>query len=392
MKIFHLIDSGGLYGAEMMLVALAVEQKKLGFFPVIGSIRKKGIIEKPIEQEAIKRGIAVMTFDMRPGPNILGIATVLRHARENHFDILHSHGYKTNILLGLLPGFLRGIPMVTTLHGWTSTTGWTKMRLNEALDAFSIRMVDRVVLVNRGMLANSRIRKLPKNKLAIIDNGIDLDWIGQGYKDTQDSEMDSKIKAFCSRGQIVASIGRMSKEKGYHHLIDAVALLRKEYGADARLLLIGEGRLRQHLEQLARQTGLSDNFMITGYIKNAPKLLQYVDCYVISSLTEGLPITLLEVMASKTPVVATSVGGIPHVVIDHKDALLVPPSDPSAIARAVFSLLTDQQLCKRMVSSARQKVLQQYSSKAMAEKYIKIYQSVTSKINRNRPAVVRSGR
>lgn len=378
-SVLHLIDSGGLFGAEKMLISLAVEQSKMGLIPVLGSIRKTGTIEKPIEREAERKGIRVITFDMRVGPNIPGILSILRSAKSNQFNILHSHGYKTNILLGFLPYTIKRMPMITTLHGWTNTTGWTKMRLNETMDAFSLHFVDKVVIVNKGMLANPKIRKLPENKLAIIDNGINVDDISEDSDYKLDPEITNKIKAFSSKGRVIASIGRVSAEKGYDHLIDAVCILRKEHGVDARLMIIGDGRLRNKLEHRAQQSGLSDNFMVTGYIDNAPRLLKYVDCYVISSLTEGLPITLLEVMASRTPIVATAVGGIPHVVDDKKEALLVPPQKPDEMAAAIFQVFHDEQLCKRMTFSAYRKVVESYSCKAMAARYKSIYQEVIAK-------------
>jgi len=378
MKILHVIDSGGLYGAEMMLVSLASEQMKMGLKPVIGSIRRPHIQEKPVEHEARSRGIEVHEFSMRPGVNPAGAMRILRYVREKAFDIIHSHGYKTNILLGTLPGWLRRVPFVSTLHGWTSTGGWTKMRLNEELDAFSLRFVDRIVLVNRGMLDKPRIQTLPRNKIRIINNGIDIPCDNYHRDHKIDEYLLGNIRAFCSKGPVIASIGRLSREKGFAYLVEAVNILRDHYGENCRLMIIGDGRLRDELQEQAERIGLGENFLITGYIKNARSLLALVDIYVISSLTEGLPITLLETMASRTPVVATAVGGIPHVIRHEKEGLLVPPEDAQAIAGSVKELLNDESLRDSLVVHAFDRVNKEYSSRKMAEKYQKLYQEIAS--------------
>ncbi|MCD4720918.1 MAG: glycosyltransferase [Desulfobacula sp.] len=373
MKILHLIDSGGLYGAEVMLLSLVSAQVKMGLVPVIGSIRKKGIGDKPIEIEARKLGLDVQVFEMHTGPNFFGIWEIVKFARQNNFDLFHSHGYKTNIMLGLMPSFMRGLPVITTLHGWTSAGTWSKMRINEELDAFSLCFVDRIVLVNQGMLDNKKVRKLPEEKICVINNGIEIDGNPGIEHCYLEESLKTDLKAFCSQGRVIASIGRLSHEKGFNYLVEAERILRDEKNEDVRLLLIGEGRQRSNLEQQAKECGLSEYFFITGYVKNARALLEMVDCYVISSLTEGLPITLLEVMASGTPIVVTEVGGIPHVVEHGQDALLVPEKNPKAIVDAVYELLHKPELAARLTTKAEQKVKSRFTSTIMAEKYSSLY-------------------
>jgi glycosyltransferase involved in cell wall biosynthesis len=385
MKILHLIDSGGLYGAEKMLLSLASEQLISGEAPVIGSIRKLNIDEKPIDKEAKKRGICLKTFPMRQGVNLRGMLSILKFAKKNKFNIIHSHGYKTNILLGFLPLSIRGIPMISTLHGYVTSKGWNKMRINEALDAFSLRFVDKTVLVNKGMLSHPKVRKLPRNKVCIVNNGIEIKKINSLSVDDQEVGIFRQTRDFCSNGKIIASIGRLSKEKGYNYLIDAVSILRHKFGENVRLMLIGDGRLRDQLMLQAKQSKIIDSFFITGYITDAPRLLRYVDCYAISSLTEGLPITLLEAMALNTPIVATAVGGIPHVVSDQKEAFLVDPRNSLELAIAIRKVLGKGQLVEHMILSAHKKLLDHYSSEIMAKNYLRVYKHVLQAFNSGSP-------
>ena len=172
MKILHVIDSGGFFGAEVMLINLAAAQLKMGLEPAIASVGDPGIGEKAIEIEARNRQVPVQVFRMRPGPNLVGACRLLNFCRDGKFDLIHSHGYKGNILLGPLPGRFKKIPMLSTLHGWitTAASGFTRLRAYEWLDALVLsRFIDRIVLVNRGMLENPRIARLSQRKIFVVD-------------------------------------------------------------------------------------------------------------------------------------------------------------------------------------------------------------------------------
>jgi len=290
----------------MVLLNLVAEQIKQGLDPTIASIGEKHIQEKPIETEALKRGFKVNEFHMRPGPNVLGALDILKYAWSEKIDILHSHGYKGNILFGFIPKSIRKIPMVSTIHGWISTNNsFSKMKLYEWLDSKSLKYIDAVVLVSKAMKSHPRMENLNGIKFHVIPNGIPV------FKSSTPSEhlnlapsvsppshlptfstsipsdLDQKIIDFCSKGFTIGSIGRLSTEKGYKYLIEALSLLTKK-GIDARLIIIGEGDVRDYLEGLVARFGLTNRIMLPGYRENAKQYLDYFNVFVISSLTEGL--------------------------------------------------------------------------------------------------------
>ena len=240
MKILHIIDSGGLYGAEIMLLNLVAEQIKMGLKPTIASIGEKGIAEKPIEAEALQRGFAVRKFRMMAGPNLRGAFEVLRFAKSGGYDLLHSHGYKGNIFFGLMPRSIRRLPLVSTLHGYTSTNGFSRMWIYEWLDALSLKFIDRVVLVSKGMLNHPRLRGLSGIEFQVVNNGIllssdSLDIQSANLINQPFNGLDKNIIEFCQQGFIIGTIGRLSAEKGYDYLIRALHLLVQQ-GVDARLV------------------------------------------------------------------------------------------------------------------------------------------------------------
>jgi len=369
MRVLHVIDSGGFYGAEVMLLNLATEQMRMGYHVEIASIGEKGIHEKPIESAALEKGIPVRKFRMRPGPNWLGAMDVLRHAVKGRFDLLHSHGYKGNILFGMLPRRIRRFPMVATLHGWTSVRGAPKMRMYEWLDSLSLRFIDAVVLVNRGMLEHPALMKKRLFHPSIVNNGI------ASAPDTAPFAMDPAIAEFCEWGFVIGALGRLSPEKGYNHLIDALAILL-ERGRDVHLVIFGEGEERKALEGQVARLGLEERVRMPGFLPNAGCFLPYFDILAMPSLTEGLPITLLEAMRAGVPIAASRVGGIPYLLEEGKSGLLVPPADSAALADALSLLCEQPTIGREMAVAARTRFQTSYTSERMAEGYHRIYLNV----------------
>jgi glycosyltransferase involved in cell wall biosynthesis len=372
MKILHVIDSGGLYGAEVMLLNLMQEQMRAGDEPLLASIGDPGLPEKPIETAAKKLGINVAKYLMRPGPNFVGALTVLRFAWAEHVDVLHSHGYKGNILFGFIPRALRKIPMVSTLHGWTWSGGFSRMLLYEWFDSLSFSCIDRVILVNAAMKDHPRLKNRHGLSLEVVPNGIPVH--ADVPSDTPDS-LNQTILDFCRRSFTIGAIGRLSPEKGFLLLIEVVAALVAR-GADIQLVILGEGGLRNGLEEAVRKYGIENRVLMPGYVPDAKRYLPLFNLFAMPSLTEGLPMVLLEAMHASVPIVATKVGGIPEVLKDGKCGILVDPGSHESLALALQTALNNPNEAAERVTAAHQRVLADYSSSAMASKYQKIYRDV----------------
>jgi len=293
---------------------------------------------------------------------------MLRFAWRGGYDLIHSHGYKANILLGMVPRAIRRIPVVATLHGWTSTGKLNKMRLYEWMDSLSLHFIESVVLVNRAMRARVRL-----NRIHIVDNGIppltcSLPGMGQGDQIL----VDHKITDFCRTGFTFGAIGRLSEEKGFGLLLEAIRSVSETY-SDVRLVIIGEGGERQFLEAKAAELGISERVIFPGYRVRASRYLPCFDTFVLSSLTEGLPIVILEAMQAGVPIIATKVGGVPEVLEHGKAGMLVDSSDPVALSKAMIQLMEEPALRSGLAGRARKVVQEKYSSRRMAEEYQNIY-------------------
>ncbi|MDL1962414.1 MAG: glycosyltransferase family 4 protein, partial [Deltaproteobacteria bacterium] len=189
-------------------------------------------------------------------------------------------------------------------------------------------------------------------------------------------QLDQSLINFCTHGFTIGSIGRLSKEKGYKYLIEALEILI-EKGIDARLVIMGEGYERPFLENLISELGFSKKVLLPGYIDEANLYIPFFNVFVISSLTEGLPITLLEAMLSKVPIVASEVGGIPDVLINGDSGILVQPCKSEAIAEAIFRIYNDS-IASDLVKNAEQVLRNHYTANAMASQYLNIYKEIYS--------------
>ena len=371
MRILHVIDSGGLYGAENMLLTLTAEQLQMGIRPVIASIGLPGELEKPLENEARRRGVEVQAFRMRPGPNLFGALRILRFAKRRDVKLLHAHGYKANILFGLLLSGVRRLPMVSTVHGWTGIGRSGRMRLYEWLDAHSLKCVDRVVLVDSAMAACSHLQ-LIRDRCLVVNNGL------SGEPDDEPVSLDKRIADFCRDGFTLCAIGRLSAEKGFDLLLDALRAAVDRY-PDLRLVIFGEGELRQALEQQVRDLRLQGRVLLVGFLPDARDYLMLCRGFVLSSLREGLPIVILEAMRAGVPIIATRVGGVPEALAEGEAGLLVEAGSSWALGEAIVQLREEGAFGEKRVAAASLRVRNHYSGRAMARHYQEVYAGLLAK-------------
>jgi glycosyltransferase involved in cell wall biosynthesis len=372
MRILHLIHSEGVYGAERILLYLAREQQRRGHEPVIGSIGPLGVGAKEIETTAKSSGLPMVPIRIasRPTPGV--IRSLLQTVRDIAPDVLHSHGYKADILLGFLPRRVRG-PMLTTLHGWTAGGKFDALWLYERLDRISLRMIDAVVVVAPTMLQLPALRRIAPDRLRLIENGIpplaerlqDLAARGVG--------LPAELLSFMAQKPTVVAIGRLSREKGVAVLLEAFARVRAE--RPCQLLIVGEGPERAALQRRIQQLNLTDSAHISGYLEGADRLLKHAAGFVMSSLTEGMPLVLLEALQWQVPILATHVGAIPELLDGSRGGELVAPGDALALAAGLERMLAAPRGAGAGAGAAPE-TTSRFSSALMAEKYLMRYQRI----------------
>jgi glycosyltransferase involved in cell wall biosynthesis len=173
-------------------------------------------------------------------------------------------------------------------------------------------------------------------------------------------------------------IARLSPEKGHYSALEAFQKVHKEI-PNAFLLIVGEGEMKEAVRQRATKMGLEDRVIMTGYRRDIPEITCILDVSLNPSLWDCSPRSILEAMACRVPVIATSVGGIPETVTHGETGLLVPPGDAEAIAHCILRMRKDEELVKRITTSAAEKVLELYNPSQTIEKTIQLYLGLLAK-------------
>lgn len=367
LKILHLISSTGLYGAERVLLELSKELKRQGHEPIVGVIKNLYNPHTEVADEAANIGLKTAIFPCKRRFDLSLVKVIRKYVKENNIDIIHSHGYKSNFY-ALLAG--RGIPKVTTNHNWL-THHW-KLKIYCLLDAFWIRFFDRIVAVSDKIKADMIKYGVPEKKIEVIYNGVDID----RFKNIpEENKLALKISLGIKEGEkVVGTIGALKVEKGHTYLLKAAQKVLKDYKA-VKFLIVGDGYLREDLENEVKYLGIENNVIFTGYRNDVPELLSIMDIFVLPSLKEGLPMVLLEAMIARCKIIATKVGAIETVINKDENAILIQKQDIEAFVKALISFISNSHQSLRLSSSDNGSSALKFSSKTMAKNCCQVYKA-----------------
>ncbi len=270
------------------------------------------------------------------------------------------------------------ISRVTTCHNWLGQG--SKMKFYARLDKFFLNRFDEVIAVSDSVKQEILRNNISPEKVSTIYNGIDIDRFNNQEKACS-IRREFGINESC---KVIGSVARLSKEKGHVCLLQSAEKILQKY-PDVVFLIVGDGPLRQHLEikssefakRMHAKGDSSKAPLIFARVRSdMPTIYSLMDIFALPSLTEGLPIALLEAMASQRPVVATEVGAVPKVIKHGRSGLLVQPSDVQALAKSIIELLENPQKGQYLAKNAHEVVKKRFSSQGMAEKYKQVYRKV----------------
>ena len=265
--------------------------------------------------------------------------------RRLDIDIVHAHEVKSDVI-AYLASRRRPVRTVTTLHGWIGNSA--RQRGFIALDKWVATKFDLAIAVSARIRDQLLEGGAAPEKVRLVHNAIVLD----DYRRTGCSGWLAGLIGGSIDGPVLASIGRLSAEKGHADLIDAVANVRAR-GRKLVVVMAGDGPERSALEQRVKALGLADIVHFPGYVERPQRILEGTDLMVLPSHTEGLPNAALEALAMEVPVLATRVGGTPEVITDGETGRLVSARAPEALADAIENFLADPAPWKRMAQQGR---------------------------------------
>jgi len=362
MRILQLISSAGQYGAENVVVELAVALGGLGCRSTVGVFENQHKPNIEVLKAAERRGLETVRIPCAGRLDRNAIRKIREFIDEHSIDLVHSHGYKSN-LYGYLGARAVKVPVVSTCHGWPGKT--QALRLYYTLDRLLLKRFDQVVAVSDAIGDTLREKRIAEERIERIDNGIDVERFAN-------VPAERRQRAQRIDGTRIGFVGRLAPEKGLVYLLTAAQSVVRQYPR-VRFHLVGDGPDLPQLKALTKQLEIEDNIIFAGYSKDIRNALVEFDVFVLPSTTEGMPMALLEAMAAGTPVIASRVGAIPTIVIPNQTGLLVEPGDVRSLEAALLQYLRDPAFAGKMGASAAEMVHSRYSSAKMAQSYLDVY-------------------
>lgn len=350
-----------------------------GIAPYIASlvkmVRAQGgdadvLVTAPRVQEYFQRqGIAVVPLE---GINreisligdLTGLIRLVLFMRRNSYTVVHTHTSKGGII-GRLAARISGIPIIIhTTQGYAfedyATSKWERWIFLQ-IERAATRWCDLIIAANiydRNLAIETGI--VSPDKIVTVKNCIDLESIDNAL--LQDDVYQSL--GLMKGKKIIGVMARLSPQKGLPYFIDAIPSVLRSFPS-VQILIVGEGDLLLELKEQVKKLGLVNSVFFAGFRSDWIEVLRVMDIFVMPSLWEGLPITLLGAMATRRAIVATRIKGIIDVCGDNETAILVEPSDVDSLATAIKAFLQDEKMVDRFGSNARRKIENEYSEAAM---------------------------
>lgn len=348
-------------GAERVAGCLTERVDNRIFVAAACYLKERG----PVGDQMMCTGVDVIPVPgLSPGRRDYFTSAGLRRLiRTRRIQIIHTHDIHSLVDGAICRLTTPGLRHIHTFHYGNYPE---RDRTQRILESVCWRVPDALISVGHRQAAAIReLYGVPEHRLRVIWNGVD-----------DQPRPPQRFPLFCDVKPgvpIIASISTMIRQKGLEFLLEAAALLRQS-GDSFVLLVTGDGALRSELVELAARLGLTEHVRFLGWVPDAARqVLPVCDVFVQSSLWEAMSIVVLEAMAASKPMVVTSVGENPHVVVQGESGLIVPPADPTALAEALRLLLRDPLRRAALGREARRHYEQRFRVEHMVAEYQRLY-------------------
>ena len=364
-RVLQFVTPAGFYGAERWILALANNINSENVICDL-AVSQEGSGQDLTLAEVYPASAGEVHFLPMAGRFDLRIVKrLVQVIKSRKVDIIHTHGYKSDIL-GLLAAKQAGIRCVSTPHGFSGKVG-IKLAAFIRLGIFSLRYFDAVVPLSEDLLEDMRRFKVPEAKTQLVRNGVDLKEIDQfnapSLSTISENETDERVIGF---------VGQMIPRKG---IPDLIQMFDKLYSRDQtlRLELIGDGRQREELENLVAEQASASAVRFLGFRSDRLELLSRFSLFVMTSSLEGIPRCMMEAMALGIPVAAYDIPGVDQLIEHGETGLLAPLGDVNALVECCQEILDNPEMAKGLASNARSIIDRDYSARRMAEEYESLF-------------------
>ena len=362
-KILHFIDSDGLYGAESVILNLSHEMSvDSSFLPIIGCILSHPEDKCDLFEEAIKIGFEAEKIIIRNSIFIIDIFKIAKRFKKLNISLIHSHGYKPSVFAFLLR-LLTGIPVLSTCHLWFLQDKIPlKMKAMIKIELFLYKFFPVVVAVSDSIKNTLKGFGILEDRIKVIKNGIEIsDYTQISIENTRLLKKQMGIK---EDSLIAINVARLAKQKAQWNIIKVAKILKIE-NIKVKFFIVGEGPLKNYLQKMIDDLVLNDYVHLLGFRNDIHQLLQIADIFLLPSIDEGMPMALLEAVASKVAVIVTPVGDIPKLIQDGTSGVVVKVDDLKDLHRGMRHITSSEAVRQNMSKNAFVQLCKEYSAKNM---------------------------
>lgn len=366
MNILHITFDMRIGGTEMVIKNLIEgntdTSKNMSIFCIESPLGPWG-------EQLKENGLSITTKARKPGFDTSIIAAIRNQIKQQHIDIIHCHQY-TPWVYGTLAALLTPAKVVFTEHGrfYPDSTTWKRKFVNPLLSRFTHGITT---------ISNATKQAVAEFEYISIDN---IQTIYNGIKPltavtTKTEKLRAELK-LPKDAKILGTVARLDPIKNHSMLLRAFSMVL-EHAPNTYLVIVGDGEMRQTLELLANKLEIDTYVKFVGYKTNPTDYLDLFDLFVLSSLSEGTSMTLLEAMSLSKPCVVTNAGGNPEIVEHDISGLVVENDNPEAFADALIALLSDTQKQSIMAKNAKQIFDEKFDVKRMNMAYRELYERIS---------------
>jgi len=367
MRILYVITKSNWGGAQRHVFDIATSMKEKGH-DVWVAVGGAGLLKVKLEKAGIYTfSIAQMGRDISPGKDAGSFKEIFGIIRNKKPDIIHLHSPKAAGLGSLAGRLLRVKKIVTTVHGWTfnESRPFYEKAMIIFISWITMLLSHSTVLLSEMEYSQALHFPWVKNKISLIPLGINPTAFTSvdGAKQVISKAIGMDLVEF-NKKIVIGTIAELHANKGLSYLINAMALVAAS-SPNTICVIVGDGDLNSSLHLLIKEKKLEQNVFLAGFIDNASDYLKAFNVFVLSSIKEGLPYTLLEAGSASLPVVATTVGGVPEIVEDMKSGILIQPRNSRELSHALSFMIEHPDERKKYGAALKERVATRFSMDKM---------------------------
>jgi len=344
-KILEVINSLNIGGAELLLRNFVIEAKKNNQYTVDICTLYASNDTKDIE-EIKKKNVRIWSLDLKNKYTLSSVGKIKKIIERENYDIIHAHLFPASAFVALSSLFLpNNIAYIFTEHSTFNRRRAT--RIFKIVDGFIYNRYSKIICSSK-QVQNSLIKWIPKNKekTEVIPNGTPTHSkpvIGQMIKKYD-----------------ILFVGRLVPQKGIRFLLEAINILQNKYKKNIKVAIVGEGPLEKKLKTICEKLKITHSVKFLGFRRDIDQLMKSSKVFVLPSCWEGFGIVIIEAMKNRLPIVATNIGGIPEIITNGNEGVLVPRENPEILASSINHLLEDKKLRNKFIQNAYKKVQNKY--------------------------------